>query len=184
MRACVTPHCTADFALKAQVHRSVSAPTPSITTDFPHPILPLPPCSYAQRAQGWTVGRRISHCDINLCSPQPATTSFVNRIPLLFVCALTAASATISSMCNSATPALQASSPRYCCDDPMVSCHTANARVANPTRATCSGCICFCIVAVVVMMHPPAPFQIAAVLAQFPHIQRIVGNVAAHTGTP
>ena len=41
MRACITPHCTADFALKAQVHRSVSAPTPSITTDFPHPILPL-----------------------------------------------------------------------------------------------------------------------------------------------
>ena len=31
IRACVMPHRTADFALKAQVHRSVSAPTPSIT---------------------------------------------------------------------------------------------------------------------------------------------------------
>ena len=36
--------------------------------------------------QGWIIGRRISHCDINLCSPQPATSFFVNRISLLFVC--------------------------------------------------------------------------------------------------
>ena len=183
IRACVMPHRTADFALKAQVHRSVSAPTPSITTDFPHPILPLflAATRSARRAGPLAAASATA---TSTCAAPNRQQLFLSTACRFCLCALTAAAATISSMCNSATPALQASSPRYCCDGPMVPCHTANARVASPTRATCSGCNCLCIVAVVVMMHPPAPYQIAAVLAQFPHIQRIVGNVAAHPGTP
>lgn len=97
IRACVMPHCTADFALKAQVHRNVSAPTPSITTDFPHPILPLLLAATRSARRAGPLAA-ASATATSTCAAPSRQQLFLLTAFRFCLCALTAVTATISSM--------------------------------------------------------------------------------------